>query len=157
MDDRGAPPAPFEALLYPNPAMSAGAMALLVGLVALVSAILGAAFVMAGAWPVTPFFGLDVLLLAMAFRICARRSRCVERIRLDQTGLHVLRRGHDEREASWRFEPYWVRVAMDDPPRPHSQLTLSSHGHHVRIGQFLTADERVDVARALRQALAAYR
>jgi uncharacterized membrane protein len=157
MEDQNEPPAPFEAVLYPNPVMGNAAIAVLFIAVAAVSAALGAAFAMAGAWPVSGFLGLDLVLLALAFRICIRRSRCVERIRLDQDGLRVRRRLHDQRETEWRFEPYWVRVAMDDPPRPHSQLTLSSHGHHVRIGQFLTPDERVDVARALRRALAAYR
>jgi uncharacterized membrane protein len=57
----------------------------------------------------------------------------------------------------WVFQPYWVRVQMDDPPRPESRLTLSSHGRSLAIGSFLTPEERLDVARALSAALAASR
>jgi uncharacterized membrane protein len=156
MADRPEPETPFEAVLYPNPAMPSRAIAVLFVAVAAVSTALGAAFAMAGAWPVTGFLGLDIVLLALAFRVCVRRSRCVELIRLDEHGLHVCRRQHARPESRWRFEPYWVRVGMDDPPRSHSQLTLSSHGKRLRIGQFLTPDERLDVARALRRALADY-
>ena len=57
----------------------------------------------------------------------------------------------------WRFEPYWVRVLMDDPPRRDSWLTLASHGLSLRVGAFLTPEERLDLARALRAALQQYR
>ena len=57
----------------------------------------------------------------------------------------------------WRFEPYWVRVLMDDPPRRDSWLTLASHGLSLRVGTFLTPEERLDLARALRAALREYR
>jgi hypothetical protein len=48
-------------------------------------------------------------------------------------------------------------VTIDDPPRHDSQLVLSSHGRALAIGAFLTAEERAEVARALRAALAAHR
>jgi len=77
MEDRPEPAAPFEAVLYPNPAMPSRAIAVLFVAVAAVSMALGAAFAIAGAWPVTGFLGLDIVLLALAFRVCVRRSRCV--------------------------------------------------------------------------------
>ena len=43
---------------------------------------------------------------------------------------------------------------MDDPPRRHSLLTLRSHGRWLEIGGFLTPEEKLDLARALRRALA---
>ncbi len=44
---------------------------------------------------------------------------------------------------------------MDDPPRRDSWLTLASHGLSLRIGTFLTPEERLDLARALRARTAA--
>ena len=44
-------------------------------------------------------------------------------------------------------------MAIDDPPAHHSQLTLSSHGRSLVVGAFLTAEERLELARALRDAL----
>ena len=55
------------------------------------------------------------------------------------------------------FQPYWVRVEMDDPPEHESQLRLVSHGRSVTIGSFLTPDERLDLAQALRGELARLR
>ena len=48
-----------------------------------VSAAVGAGFVLIGAWPVTGFLGLDVLLLYLAFRWNYRQARRAELIRLD--------------------------------------------------------------------------
>lgn len=148
---------PFQAVLYPNPSLSDAGLLVLMLAMTLVSAALGAAFVIAGAWPVSGFLGLDVLLLGLAFRVCRRRGRRSELIRLDKSGLHVRRTAPDGRSADWRFDPYWVRVGMDEPPRRHSPLTLSASGRHLRIGEFLTVEERIEIAQALRQALESYR
>ncbi|MGH6896330.1 MAG: DUF2244 domain-containing protein [Geminicoccaceae bacterium] len=153
----GAVAAPFDAVLYPNRSLGLPGFYLLMGGIVLVSAALGAAFVFAGAWPVTGFLGLDVLLLYLAFRWNYRAGRCAELIRLDRDGLCVRQVRPDGRTRAWRFEPHWVRVSLDDPPRHDSQLVLSSHGRALAIGAFLTAEERTEVAKALRAALAAHR
>lgn len=53
----------------------------------------------------------------------------------------------------WTFQPYWLRVIMRDPPEHDSQLTLRSHGRSLTVGSFLTAEERLELAHALRAAL----
>lgn len=147
----------FEAELYPNHSLGrAGFIALMLA-VSSVGAALGVAFVLAGAWPVAGFFGLDVLLLYLAFRCCKRQARQRELIRLDASGLHVRRVEPDGAARQWHFEPYWVQVEMDEPPRRDSFLTLASHGLRLRVGAFLTPEERLDLARALRSALKRYR
>ena len=151
------PDAAFEAVLYPNqPVGRAGFIAVMLG-VSTVSAAMSAGFLLVGAWPVTGFFGLDVLLLYLAFRAVRRAAQRREHIRLDASGLHVRRVEPDGAVADWRFEPYWVRVHMDDPPRRDSLLTLASHGRRLVIGLFLTPEERLDLARALESALHRYR
>ena len=157
-----AAPAPgalvrFDAVLYPNRSLGSAGFHLLMAAIVLVSAAIGAGFVLAGAWPVTGFLGLDVLLLYLAFRWNYRQARRAEFIRLDQDALTVRRIGPDGQAREWRFEPYWVRVAIDDPPRPDSPLVLSSHGDHLAIGAFLTLAERLELARALRAALHSHR
>jgi uncharacterized membrane protein len=147
----------FQAELYPNQSLGRlGFIVLMLG-VSSVGVVLGVAFALVGAWPVTGFLGLDVLLLYLAFRCCKRRARRRELIRLDASGLHVRRIEPDGAARHWRFEPYWVRVDMDDPPRRDSPLTLASHGLRLPVGAFLTPEERLDLARALRTALEQYR
>ena len=43
-----------------------------------------------------------------------------------------------------------MSIEMDDPPLRQSELTLRSHGKRIVIGSFLTPDERLQVATALR-------
>jgi hypothetical protein len=43
---------------------------------------------------------------------------------------------------------------MNDPPDNRSELALTSHGRRLVIGAFLSPAERLEVARALRAALA---
>lgn len=146
----------FEAVLYPNrPLGRAGFIVLMLG-VSSVSVAMGVAFVLAGAWPVAGFFGLDVLLLYLAFRAARRQGLRRELIRLDASGLYVRRIEADGTAMDWRFEPYWVRIDMDDPPGSDSLLTLVSHGLRVRVGTFLTLQDRINLARALRNALKPY-
>jgi uncharacterized membrane protein len=152
-----APARAFEATLYPNPPIGrAGFIGLMLGLSSFALLIaLGAA--LAGAWPVAGFLGVDLVALHMAFRIARSRAKCREHIRIDGDGLLVQRVGADGTRHEWRFDPYWVRVQMDDPPRRDSWLTLASHGSSLRIGEFLTPRERLELARALRGALRPYR
>jgi uncharacterized membrane protein len=147
----------FEAVLYPNRSLGRSGFIVLMLSVSSVAVALGLVFALAGAWPVSGFLGLDVLLLHLAFRSVRRQSLRREHIRLDASGLHVRRVEPDGAWRDWRFEPYWVRVDMDDPPRRGSLLTLASHGLRLRVGAFLTPEERLDLARALRAALRRYR
>lgn len=113
----------------------------------------GVGFTFAGAWPVTGFLGLDILLLVIAFRWSRRESERREHIRLDSTGLHIRSVDPNGRERNWRFERHWVRVHMDEPPRPGSVLTLQEGGRSLTLGQFLTPNERLELAKAIRAAL----
>jgi uncharacterized membrane protein len=146
---------PFDAVLYPNRSLGARGFAVLMTAIVAVSMAVGGAFALAGAWPVTGFLGLDVLLLYLAFRWNYREARRAEFIRLDRNGLTIRRLAANGTSREWRFEPAWVQVIMDDPPTPASQLTLRSHGNSLVIGGFLTPDERLELASALRQALRA--
>ena len=151
------PAAPaFEAVLYPNQPLSRAGFIAFMAAVSSVGVAIGAGFILLGAWPVTGFFGLDLLLLFLAFRAVRHRARCRELIRLDGDGLIVRRVEPDGRCRDWRFEPYWARVHMDDPPQRDSRLTIAGMGTKLSIGQFLTPDERLEVARALRAALLNY-
>jgi uncharacterized membrane protein len=83
--------AAFEAVLYPNQSLDRAGFILLMLAVSSVGMAVGAAFTLAGAWPVAGFLGLDVLLFYLAFRVCRRQGQRREFIRLDASGLHVRR------------------------------------------------------------------
>ena len=147
----------FDAVLTPHRSLSKRGFAALMAAWLAVNGALAVYFLMEGAWPVVGFFGLDVLVLYLAFRMNYRSGRLVERVRLTDEQLTVVRISPAGEAHAWSFQPYWLRVSMDDPPKPESRLTLNSHGRDVAIGGFLTPEERLDLARALRSALAGVR
>jgi len=153
----GAPAVLFDAILTPHRSLGPTGFALLMGFVAAVNVGLGVSFVLRGAWPIFGFCGLDVLLFYVMFRMNYRSARMFERVRLLPDEVIVERHDVGGKRQSWRFQPYWLRITMDDPPDHGSQLVLSSHGESLAIGSFLTPAERLDLARALRAALAAHR
>ena len=147
----------FDAELRPNRSLGPAGFLALMGFLVLVSFAAGAAFALVGAWPVFGFFGLDVLLVYVAFRLNYRSGRLRETIRLDETSLEVRRVQPDGRARSWTFQPYWLRLSEPDPEDPDSHLVLRSHGRSLVVGAFLSPEERADLARALALALARQR
>ena len=152
-----ATPPPFEAVLYPNNSLGPWGAATVLSAVAAVSGALGCLFALVGAWPVAGFLGADLLALAAAFVLVRRRARLREEIRLDSSGLYLRRIAPDGREEHCRFEPYWVRVQLEEAGPTAARLWLRSHGRRIRIGAFLTAEECRGLALALERALGAYR
>ena len=147
----------FDAILTPHRSLGALGFAILMTVVAGVNVGLGVSFMLQGAWPIFGFCGIDVLLFYVMFRLNYRSARMFERIRLLPDELIVERHDARGRKESWSFQPYWLRIAIDDPPEHNSPLVLSSHGRSLAIGSFLTATERFDLAQALGQALRSQR
>lgn len=147
----------FDAILTPHRSLSPAGFVVLMSLVALVGFGTGIVFLTIGAWPVFGFCGLEVVLIWLCFRLSYRSARIWERVRLTHATLTVERHLIDGAWHAWTFQPYWLRVQMDDPPQHESRLVLTSHGESLAIGSFLTPEERLDLAKALRRALAAAR
>ncbi|MEM7124091.1 MAG: DUF2244 domain-containing protein [Pseudomonadota bacterium] len=147
----------FDAVLTPNRSLPRRGFWLLMAVLVITLGGVGLAFSTLGAWPVAGFCGLEVLLVWGAFHLNYRSGRMVESVRLDEKTLTVTRSVPHRPLKSWQFQPHWVRVNMDDPPEHDSKLQLSSHGRTVTIGSFLTADERLEVAQALRRAIEDWR
>ncbi|MEZ5825918.1 MAG: DUF2244 domain-containing protein [Geminicoccaceae bacterium] len=143
----------FDAILYPNQPISARTFVLLMAAVSLIIAVMSAMFIALGAWPVSGFLGLDLLLLYLAFRWAQREAKRHQRVWLDDDGLHVEAVDSDGNARRWHFEPYWARVEIDRPPTRKSLVSIRSHGKRLLLGQFLTPEDRLEFADALGEAL----
>ena len=143
----------IDAELRPHRSLGRAGFFALMSCVALASFGAGLAFALAGAWPVLGFFGLDVALVWLAFHLNERGGRTVERLRLSPERCDVERIGPTGRSRRWTFQPFWLRVALEDPDGHHCRVTLSSRGTRVSVGAFLTPDERRALYRTLRDAL----
>ena len=146
-------PVLFDVLLTPHRSLPVQGFAILMATLCAVSFCAGLVFFIVGAWPVIGFLGIDVLLIYLAFKVNYRRANMHESLRLTRRDLTVVRVDPWGKARRWRFQPTWLQVQIDDPPRHESQLTLRSHGKSLTIGSFLTPGERLDLAKALRDAL----
>ncbi len=141
----------FDVILTPNRSLSPRGFVILMTAVCVVSFAAGLAFFLAGAWPVVGFFGLDVALIYLAFRINYRRAAMHESLRLTREALTVERVDHRGESETWRFSPAWMQVEAG--PAANGGLALRSHGRVLMIGRFLTMKERRGLAQALGRAL----
>lgn len=148
----------FDAVLHPHRSLSRVGVLWVTMALGIPLLVLGTVFLAIGAWPVLGFCGLEFVLLYVAFTINHRDARACERVRLSDDGLEVRRIDSGGKLRSvWRMQPNWLRISIDDPPAHDSQLVLSSHGQSLIIGAFLTPDERLEFARALRRAIDLWR
>jgi uncharacterized membrane protein len=147
----------LDATLRPNPPMSPRALKIVLIVVAGINFIFALSFVAQGAWPIAPFLGLDVALLAWALRESRVAARAFERITLTVSNLRIARHPARGDPSEIALNPYWVRVDFADTGLPGTQLWLRSHGRSVQVGRFLGAEERSAFAAALKSALRAAR
>ena len=147
----------FRAVLVPHRSLTPTGFLILMSALAAVSFIAGMAFLLAGAWPVLGFFGLDLLVVYIAFRLNYRAGRLYETVDVDPAAVTVTRVHPSGQRQAFRFDTAWVRVELSEARDGRSELKLRHHARQLPFGRFLTDDERRDFASALRGALRAAR
>ncbi len=155
--DEALPAVFLDTVLAPHRSLPPAGFAAIMAIFGGISFIAGIFFVLHGAWPVMGFFGLDVGLVYLAFRINYRSARRAERIRLLSDALTVDRLGVRGERRSWRFQPYWLRVIIEEKGDDSNRLIITSHGRSLVLGSFLGAGERRSVAALIEDALARWR
>jgi uncharacterized membrane protein len=147
----------FRAILTPHRSLSAPGFLVLMCAVGFVSFVAGIVFLAVGAWPVLGFFGLDVVLIYVAFRLNYRSGRAFETVEIAEGALKVTRVDPTGRTQTFDFNPHWARVRLRQAPNGRADLRLTSHGRELSFGRFLTDDEKRDFAEVLKGALLAAR
>lgn len=143
----------FDATLRPSRSLDRRGFVLILALLAAMNLVVALRFVAGGGWPILPFMGLDIAGLAAALWLNSRAGRLREHIRLDRTGLTVTHVDPGGGARDWRFEPAWVRVAETERGHGAGAVTITMNGKGVAVAEFLTRDERREVAAALNDAL----
>lgn len=145
----------FRALLTPHRSLGRQGFIILMAALLIAWAVTGLIFLSNGAWPVFGFFGLDVLLLYLAFRANYRAARAREEVSVSRTALDVRKVAPSGRAVAHHFNPFWTRFAVSR----HAEIGITamaveSRGERVPIGGFLNPDDRESFAKALGSALA---
>jgi len=146
----------FDAVIYPHRSLPPQGFLLLMLVLGAISFAAGVTFVLAGAWPILGYFGLDVLLVYFAFRASYRSARMHEWVRLTEDALTVERVGVRGERRRWQFQPFWLRVVFEEQEETN-RLVLTSHGRELVLGGFLAPNERKTLAVALKEALSRWR
>jgi len=145
----------FAARLSPYRSLGAVGFNLLMIAIAGVSFVAGLAFWLMGAWPVVGFFGLDILLIQLAFRLNYRAAKAYEEVEVTRDSLTVRKVSASGRTREYKFNPYWARLEVDRrPDRLISRLRIASHGQRLDVASFLGPDERESFSAAFSAALA---
>jgi uncharacterized membrane protein len=112
----------------------------------------GAFLAMRGFWPVLPFAGLEMALLAWALRAALERRFHRETITVTESDVSIERCDR-QRCSRVVFPRHWAQVKLRRPAaRLHpSRLTIESHGRQCELGSFLTEEERRGLALRLQR------
>jgi len=102
---------------------------------------------------IVPFIVVVFGFVVLAFAINNRDGRYVERIHLADGRLIVEARHPKRPSLRWEFQPYWTRVFIRTTREVDNQLILRQQDRAVAIGNFLTPEERGDLADEIRDAL----
>jgi uncharacterized membrane protein len=143
----------FTLVARRNNSLSSGGRFLVLGSLAVVILAISLGFALNGAWLISPFAGLDILLVYFAFRYVEQRAGDYECIAFHDDNI-VIESQHKGKTARHEFNRHWVQVTfIEARGRERGRLLLRSHGKEVAFGNHLTGEQRAAVARRLKEHL----
>lgn len=148
---------PFTVTARPNSV--SGQPGLLISMAILVPScsIVGLAFMIMGAWPVTLFMTLHILAVVVAFLYVEHHASDFERLTLANDRLILDTHTPDE-DKHLEFNGCWVQVDLQTSPAGrHNSLCLRFMGKEVPFGLLMSDDERRAVSQELHRRLARLR
>jgi len=138
----------FVHLSRPNRSLSPAAQLWVLGAMSSMALVVGVVAMAFGAWPVMPFAGLEVALLALAFRVLREHDADFERLEIGDHEVSVEAR--DARKLT-RFvaNRAWVRVVVRERGE-RCTLRLAYAGRTEPLGRMLSDEGRRQLAKSLR-------
>jgi len=145
----------FRALLVPHRSLGRLGFLIVMGTLGTSSFLAGLFFLSIGAWPVVGFFGLDLLIVYLAFRMNYTAARAHEEVSVSRITLQIRQVAPSGRTRLHEFNPFWTRFSV----ARHAEIGITSmrvegEGKAVTIGSFLNPDDRESFASAFQMALA---
>jgi uncharacterized membrane protein len=153
-NDPNPEPTIFSATITPHRSLGRAGFLVLMLVIGGISFVAGMVFLIAGAWPVFGFFGLDVLLIYWAFCVNYRAAKAYEQVIVTASELKVRKVSHRGQVAEWTLNPLWTRLDKQTHQEfGIEKLFLVSRGQKLAVANFLGPDEKADFAAALGAAL----
>lgn len=138
--------------LTPRCSLTPSSARMFVAIVGGTSLTVATLFAARGLWPVLPFAGLEIALLAWAVRASMREGSKRETIAVDEQSI-TLRCNGPAGEHFSVFPRHGSSVTLHAPRTAlhPSRLILESRGRACEVGRFLTEDARQSLAARLKQ------
>jgi len=144
----------FRALLVPYRSLGPRGFTVLMLFFGFVSLGTSLGFLIEGAWPVFGFFGLDVLLVFVAFKASYRSARAREEVSVSRTDLLVRKTSPRGRVQESHYNPFWARFQVARHEEIGiTRMAVTGQGRSTEIGGFLNPDDRESFAAAFSGAL----
>lgn len=146
-----APEPFFDLTIKRNCSISPRDLLCVLALTACVSLGIAAGFALAGAWPILPFAGLEIIAIAAAFYVNGRHAADYERIALSRERL-LVEESDAGRVERHEFNPHWLRL-VERRFGGDFRLLLCSRGSELEIGRHLDTERRASLAWRLKRSL----
>ena len=141
-----------QIILKPNASFSwAANLQLLYGLL-IISLAIGLGFVYVGAWVILPYSIILLSVLTACIHYCVKRCNLQEVITIEEFEVS-LQRGHRAPSEELSFHRLWAKFVIRAPKHPldPSTVTLLSQGEEYEIGSFLSAKDKSQLIKVLKQ------
>lgn len=145
----------FEAFLRPHRSLGRQGFAIFAVIITVMAIGHMVVFLVAGAWPVVLFFGLDLLLIFGAFWLNFRSGRVREEISLSRIELKVKKISASGKQTEHLFNPLWSKFDVSRHEEIGiTDMKISTRGERTSVGSFLNPEDRESFAMAFSDALA---
>jgi uncharacterized membrane protein len=139
--------APLSIEIRPNCSLTVRSARVFFASACLVPFGMGGFLALKGFWPILPFAGLEMALLAWALKVSLERRFHSQTITVTESDVSIesRRRLSADRVV---FPRHWAQVKLRRPAASlhPSRLTIESHGRQCELGSFLTEEERRGLA-----------
>ncbi len=146
----------YEISLYPYRSLNKTGFFILMFSLGFISFVAGIIFMIKGAWPVFGFFGLDVLLVYIFFKINFRSGKKKEILILTKNQLIIEFYNSKKISKTYYLDAHWLQIRLSKLKNEMSKLKISSKNKSIIVGSFLRYQEKIDVVKSLKKALKKY-
>ncbi len=137
----------------PNCSLSGASRKLAFWIIATVSLGIASGFCLLGYWPVMPFAGLEVGVLAWAFGVIAQRESDYEDLVIERDRINITTRREGRTEVR-ELNTLWTRVQLVcERPGANCRVLIRSAGRDTEVGRHLDDEGRRELAQALNRQL----
>lgn len=137
--------------IRPNQSLSWGQVRMIGVILAIPAVIIALGFLLAGAWMIVPFSGLELAAVTTALWLVSLNSQKREVVRFSGDSV-TIEKGRYGCKSKREFQRHWARFEVECSNHPWyaPRIILRQHNRQEEIGSFLNEEEKGVLIEALR-------